>query len=63
VCQLVKVVILGGGIARVSNICFVLIFYSGSHYDISGRVRKGPAPLNMEIPKYSFMDDSKIVIG
>ncbi|CAG8513874.1 3697_t:CDS:2, partial [Racocetra persica] len=26
----------------------------GSHYDISGRIRKGPAPLNLEIPEYDF---------
>lgn len=24
----------------------------GSHYDISGRIRRGPAPLNLEIPEY-----------
>ena len=36
----------------------------GSHYDISGRIRKGPAPLNLEIPEYEFVeDDSKILIG
>ncbi|KAL1413202.1 Cytochrome b-c1 complex subunit Rieske, mitochondrial [Vanrija albida] len=36
----------------------------GSHYDISGRIRKGPAPLNLEIPEYAFDDDSeKIVVG
>jgi ubiquinol-cytochrome c reductase iron-sulfur subunit len=35
----------------------------GSHYDISGRIRKGPAPKNMDIPKYEFVSDSKIVIG
>ena len=35
----------------------------GSHYDISGRIRKGPAPKNMEIPKYEFVSDTKIVIG
>lgn len=35
----------------------------GSHYDISGRVRKGPAPLNLEIPEYTFISDDKIVIG
>ncbi|MEK9716733.1 MAG: ubiquinol-cytochrome c reductase iron-sulfur subunit [Pelagibacteraceae bacterium] len=35
----------------------------GSHYDISGRIRKGPAPVNMEIPKYKFVSDTKIVIG
>lgn len=26
----------------------------GSHYDISGRVRRGPAPLNLEIPAYEY---------
>ncbi len=35
----------------------------GSHYDTSGRIRKGPAPTNMEIPKYSFVDDNTIKIG
>lgn len=36
----------------------------GSHYDISGRARKGPAPLNLEIPEYEFLDgDAKVVIG
>ncbi|TFL05392.1 Rieske [2Fe-2S] iron-sulfur domain-containing protein [Pterulicium gracile] len=36
----------------------------GSHYDISGRTRKGPAPLNLEVPEYSFNDaDGKVVIG
>jgi len=36
----------------------------GSHYDISGRARKGPAPLNLEIPSYEFNEvDDKLVIG
>jgi len=35
----------------------------GSHYDISGRVRKGPAPKNMEIPKYEFVNNNTIKIG
>jgi len=35
----------------------------GSHYDTSGRIRKGPAPTNLEIPAYRFLDDSKILIG
>ncbi|KAI1876851.1 uncharacterized protein JN550_000923 [Neoarthrinium moseri] len=35
----------------------------GSHYDISGRIRKGPAPLNLEIPAYEFPEDEKLVIG
>ena len=34
----------------------------GSHYDISGRIRRGPAPLNLEIPKYEFKED-KVVVG
>ena len=35
----------------------------GSHYDISGRIRQGPAPLNLEIPPYRFISDSNILIG
>ena len=35
----------------------------GSHYDTSGRVRKGPAPTNLEIPKYEFVNDNTIKIG
>ena len=35
----------------------------GSHYDTSGRVRKGPAPNNLEIPKYEFVDNNTIKIG
>jgi ubiquinol-cytochrome c reductase iron-sulfur subunit len=35
----------------------------GSHYDISGRVRKGPAPKNMEVPKYEFVNNNTIKIG
>lgn len=34
----------------------------GSHYDLSGRIRKGPAPLNMEIPPYKF-EGTKILLG
>ncbi|XP_057324955.1 cytochrome b-c1 complex subunit Rieske, mitochondrial [Microplitis mediator] len=33
----------------------------GSHYDASGRIRKGPAPLNLEVPSYEFQDDLVIV--
>ncbi len=35
----------------------------GSHYDTSGRIRKGPAPVNMEVPEYTFIDDNTIKIG
>ena len=35
----------------------------GSHYDTSGRIRKGPAPLNLEVPPYSFLEEDKLLIG
>jgi len=36
----------------------------GSHYDFSGRIRKGPAPLNLSIPQYRFTEENKsIVLG
>jgi len=35
----------------------------GSHYDGSGRIRKGPAPLNLEVPPYEFLDDELVVVG
>merc|ERR1712165_524481 len=33
----------------------------GSHYDASGRIRKGPAPLNLEVPYYEFKEDVVVV--
>ncbi len=35
----------------------------GSHYDTSGRIRKGPAPRNLDVPPYEFLDDTTIHIG
>lgn len=35
----------------------------GSHYDISGRIRKGPAPSNLPTIDYVFLDNSTIQIG
>jgi len=35
----------------------------GSQYDTSGRIRRGPAPLNLAVPPYEFLSDSKIKIG
>ncbi len=35
----------------------------GSHYDSAGRIRKGPAPRNLELPAYSFVTDTKVKIG
>ena len=35
----------------------------GSHYDTSGRIRRGPAPRNLEVPPYEFTEDQRIRIG
>ncbi|KAM7543301.1 hypothetical protein Aperf_G00000007308 [Anoplocephala perfoliata] len=35
----------------------------GSHFDFSGRIRKGPAPTNMEVPKYKFIDENTLLVG
>jgi ubiquinol-cytochrome c reductase iron-sulfur subunit len=35
----------------------------GSHYDTSGRIRRGPAPRNLDVPPYEFVDDAAIRIG
>jgi ubiquinol-cytochrome c reductase iron-sulfur subunit len=35
----------------------------GSHYDTSGRIRRGPAPLNLVVPEYEFLTDTSVRIG
>ena len=35
----------------------------GSHYDTAARVRKGPAPKNLEVPDYAFKSDTLVAIG
>ncbi|XP_062997190.1 cytochrome b-c1 complex subunit Rieske, mitochondrial [Elgaria multicarinata webbii] len=35
----------------------------GSHYDSSGRIRKGPAPSNLEIPQYEFSSEDLLIVG
>lgn len=35
----------------------------GSHYDTAARIRKGPAPTNLQVPEYEFTSDTKIVVG
>lgn len=35
----------------------------GSHYDTAARIRKGPAPKNLEVPEYSFLTDTVVKIG
>lgn len=35
----------------------------GSHYDTAGRIRKGPAPLNLVLPEYAFLSDALVRVG
>ena len=35
----------------------------GSHYDTSGRIRKGPAPRNLDVPLAQFTDETTILLG
>lgn len=35
----------------------------GSHYDTAARIRKGPAPLNLQVPEYEFTSDTVVKIG
>ncbi|WP_300513386.1 ubiquinol-cytochrome c reductase iron-sulfur subunit [Aliiroseovarius sp.] len=35
----------------------------GSHYDTAGRIRKGPAPRNLDLPPYTFVTDTRLRIG
>ncbi|XP_078527619.1 cytochrome b-c1 complex subunit Rieske, mitochondrial [Lissotriton helveticus] len=35
----------------------------GSHYDASGRIRKGPAPYNLEVPTYEFTSEDLVIVG
>lgn len=35
----------------------------GSHYDTAGRIRKGPAPTNLDVPEYTFTTDTVIQVG
>ncbi len=35
----------------------------GSHYDVAGRIRKGPAPRNLDIPVAAFLDENTIKLG
>ncbi|MBV8106453.1 MAG: ubiquinol-cytochrome c reductase iron-sulfur subunit [Hyphomicrobiales bacterium] len=35
----------------------------GSIYDTSGRIRQGPAPLNLAVPEYAFLTDTRVKIG
>jgi ubiquinol-cytochrome c reductase iron-sulfur subunit len=52
----------GGGDPRGEFDCWLCPCH-GSHFDTSGRIRKGPAPTNLEVPPYEFIDFAKIQIG
>jgi hypothetical protein len=41
----------------------ITVNWRGSEYDTSARIRKGPAPRNLEIPPYRFISDTEILIG
>uniref|UniRef100_A0A0A9WUD5 Cytochrome b-c1 complex subunit Rieske, mitochondrial n=1 Tax=Lygus hesperus TaxID=30085 RepID=A0A0A9WUD5_LYGHE len=54
------------GCVPISNAGDYNAFYCpchGSHYDHSGRIRKGPAPTNLEVPPYVFLNDETILVG
>ena len=53
-----------GAVSSTNAIVFnVVNVNNGSHYDTSGRIRSGPAPTNLEIPEYTFVDSNTIKIG
>ena len=35
----------------------------GSQYDTAGRIRKGPAPRNLEVPPYAFLSNTRVKVG
>lgn len=35
----------------------------GSHYDTAGRIRRGPAPRNLDVPEYEFVSDNVVRVG
>ncbi len=35
----------------------------GSQYDTAGRIRKGPAPRNLEVPPYTFLSATRVKVG
>ncbi|ESR23168.1 Ubiquinol-cytochrome C reductase iron-sulfur subunit [Lutibaculum baratangense AMV1] len=35
----------------------------GSHYDTAGRIRRGPAPRNLDVPVYAYTSDTTVQIG
>lgn len=62
-------------LVKIAVLCISKLFFNvgdfggyycpchGSHYDASGRIRKGPAPLNLEVPEYEFPDENSLLVG
>ena len=48
----------GGGRAARASIGGYFCPCHGSHYDTAARIRKGPAPRNLEVPEYEFTSDT-----
>lgn len=60
-----SIVILFSGCVPIANAGDFGGYYCpchGSHYDASGRIRKGPAPENLEVPEYTI-DGDMLVVG
>lgn len=57
-------VVVSLGPALLLGLTLIFSIPLSSHYDVSGRIRKGPAPLNLEVPKYTFIEDhTKLLVG
>jgi hypothetical protein len=56
-------VIMEGGSVLVMDLIMIFVFLSLDDTDVAGRARKGPAPLNLEIPEYDFADENTLIIG
>jgi Rieske Fe-S protein len=56
--------ILEAGFVLVMDLIMIFVCpFSGGLLIVAGRARKGPAPLNLEIPEYDFADENTLIIG
>ena len=51
------------GFVLVMDLIMIFVCRFEECADVAGRARKGPAPLNLEIPEYDFADENTLVIG
>jgi hypothetical protein len=59
----VNLATLEDGFVRVMDLIMIFVWSFGGWANVAGRARKGPAPLNLEIPEYDFADENTLVIG